>query len=315
MPSSRRVTDGEAPGQTGALAVGLALHIAAFAGAVSAWALGLWPLTVALWGVCAWLNHAALTHMHEAGHATLWPGRRRLNELHGVAIGTLALIPLSVYRYVHARHHAHLGRERDPEFWPYNLPSAPRWLRVGYAWAELLFGWVLTPLLYSVRTAASWSGVSRGQRRRIVAEWALLGAFWPAALWTVLERGWVEPFVVGWVVPAWLTGTAQTLRKFTEHLGMHGDSVLAMTRTVAYRGRVGRAASRSQRHVDHHGTHHRYARVPFYDLPEVTEEAYGADREARLYRSHLAAVADMLPHLIDPRVGPQWKARAGSPVT
>ena len=58
------------------------------------------------------MNHAALTEMHEAGHATLWPGRRRLNELHGVAIGTVALIPLSVYRYVHARHHAHLGRAR-----------------------------------------------------------------------------------------------------------------------------------------------------------------------------------------------------------
>ena len=130
---------------------------------------------------------------------------------------------------------------------------------------------------------------------------------WTSALTIVISNGWWTGFVVGFVVPAWAAGTVQTLRKFTEHLGMHGASILAMTRTVAYRGRVGRAASRSQLHVDHHGTHHRYARIPFTDLPEATEIVYGESEASPLFRSHLAAARDMLPHLLDPKVGPQWQ--------
>jgi fatty acid desaturase len=290
------------------LTVSGVLHAGTIVGAVWAWGHGWWPITAVCWIASAWLNHAALTQMHEAGHGTLWR-HRAANELHGILVGTLSLTPLSVYRYVHARHHAHLGRERDPEFWPYNLPATPRWIRVLYAWTELTVGWLFTPLLYSVRTALSWRHVSRGQRRRIVLEWLLLALFWPVVLLVVIAQGWIEPFLVGWLAPVWIAGSAQTLRKFTEHLGMHGESVLAMTRTVAYRHAAGRAASRSQRHVDHHGTHHRYARIPFYDLPRVTETAYGAAPDARLYRSHLAALLDMLPSLLDPRVGPQWTGR------
>jgi hypothetical protein len=90
---------------------------------------------------------------------------------------------------------------------------------------------------------------------------------------------------------------------------MHGETIASMTRTVVYRERFGRLASASQLHVDHHGTHHRHARIPYYDLPGHTHAVYG---EERLFRSHLEACADMLPHLLDPKVGPQWVRAAGS---
>jgi fatty acid desaturase len=279
------------------------VHLGAMAASVAAWERGWWPVLMLAWGVTVWMNHVALTRLHEAAHGAL--ARTRLvNEVHGIVVGTAALIPLSVYRYVHARHHAHLGGPRDPEFWPYSLPAMPRWVRVGYAWLELTLGWLVTPLLYSVRTGLSWASVSRGQRQRVLLEWGILIGAWATVLWAVSTMGWIEPFVIAFVVPAFGAGVFQTFRKFIEHLGMHGDTIQTMTRSVVYRRAAGRLASASQLHVDHHGTHHRHARIPYYDLPGHTERVYG---EARTFASHWEALVDMLPSLLDPKVGPQWR--------
>jgi len=282
------------------------MHVALVAAALASWRAGWWPLTAVAWCLIAWMDHAALARLHEAAHGML-SRRRWLNELQGVVIGTVALTPLSVYRSVHARHHAHLGRERDPEFWPYNLPRAARWVRLVYAWSELAAGWLLTPVLYSVRTAASWGSVPRLQRRRLIAEWAVLIVAWGGLLVLVDAKGWWEGFVVTHLVPAWLAGTMQTIRKFTEHLGMFGEGIIAMTRTVAYRGQIGRAASASQLHVEHHATHHRHARIPYYVLPEATDLIDVEGSGGRLFGNHVQALLDMAPHLLDPRVGPQWR--------
>lgn len=281
-------------------------HAALMAGALASWWAGWWPLCMASWCALAWLDHAALTRLHEAAHGMLsrW---RWLNELQGVVIGTASLTPLSVYRYVHARHHAHLGRERDPEFWPYNIPGTPRWVRIVYAWSELSVGWLLTPVLYSLRTASSWKSVPRLQRRRLVAEWVILIGVWGSLLALIDNKGWWEAFLVVHLAPAWLAGTMQTIRKFTEHLGMFGEGIIGLTRTVSYRGTVGRAASASQLHVEHHATHHRYARIPYYALPEATEVVYADATGGRLFRNHFLAFLDMAPHLLNPKVGPQWR--------
>jgi fatty acid desaturase len=79
-----------------------------------------------------------------------------------------------------------------------------------------------------------------------------------------------------------------------------------MTRTVVYRGWLGRLLSRTQLFVDHHGTHHRWPRIPWFDLPRATALArlHGAEP----FATHAAALRDALPHLADPRVGPQWIA-------
>lgn len=291
------------------------LHLGVMAAAIVTWSSGWWPITVVLWGVLAWMNHAALTRLHEAAHGTL--SRSRVaNEGLGILIGTASGTPLGVYRYVHAMHHAHLGRSRDPEFWPYSLPEISRGIRCLYAWSELLAGWIVTPLLYSVRTALAWPTLSRRRRRGLAAEWLLLVGVWTGLILTIGRLGWWEPFVVGHLVGAWLAGTLQTLRKFVEHLGMTGDTILSMTRTVSYRGGLGRAASRSQLHVDHHGTHHRWARIPFQRLPAATRIAYGDPSAGPVYPTHLHALRHMLPSLVDPRVGPQWgHFAAGSAVT
>ena len=221
----------------GALGHGAAgvVHLLLILSAAWTYAHGWWVAMLVLWCAIAWMDHAALTRLHEAARGML-ARRRWVNEAQGILIGTLALTPLSVYRFMHARHHACLGREGDPEFWPYNLPSAPRALRVAYAWAELAFGWALTPALYSYRTMKSWRALQRSQRKRLLCEWSALVAFWRVILAIVQINGWWEWFIVMHLAPAWLAGSMQTVRKFTEHLGMFGDTIVSMTRTVVYRG-------------------------------------------------------------------------------
>jgi fatty acid desaturase len=284
------------------------VHLGAIAACIAAWVGGWWPVSVLLWLAIAWMDHAALSRLHEAAHHLL-ARTPVINELFGVMIGTFALTPLSVYRYVHTQHHAHLGREKDPEFWPYNLPSSSRLLRLTYAWLELWFGWIFTPILYSLRTASAWPKLAVIRRHRLLLEWVALLLFWSVCLWLIHATGTWEWFVVGHLVPTWIAGSAQTVRKFTEHLGRFGETVYDMTRTVVYTQWVGSAASRSQLHVEHHGTHHRWPKIPYHKLPDATPVAYDGHEQGRIYQSHWAAIRDMLPHLLNPRVGPQWKQK------
>ena len=296
------------PGPGGGHLLAGATHVALVVLSIIAWEDGYWPATVLLWFAIAWMGHAALSRLHESAHRMLFRSRVA-NELTGVLIGVLALTPLSVYRYVHAQHHQHLGREKDPEFWPYNLPNANRRRRLTYAWIELLAGWIVTPILYSVRTARAWKMHSRRVRMRLLLEWSLMVGFW-AILLSVVDQFHAWSWLwVGHLAPAWIAGSMQTVRKFTEHLGRFGNTIPEMTRTVVYAGPVGRAASKSQLHVEHHGAHHSWPGIAYRNLPEATPIVYGPDWHGRTYSSHWAAMCDMLPWLLDPRLGPQWLER------
>lgn len=296
-----------------ALLAAAVLHVAFVVACCVTWSNGSWWLYGSCAVVLAWLAHAALARLHEAVHGMLAKSRA-LNEISGIAIGTLAATPLSVYRYMHARHHAHLGGLRDPEFWPYSEPTASRARRVTYAWAELIFGWIFTPVLYSMRTARAWDVHGSSMRRRLLQEWTLLAWTWSTVLVLVHVQGWWGCFVAGHLIPAWIAGTLQTLRKFTEHLGLHGETIFSMTRTVPVKTRIRRALSASQLHVDHHAAHHRFPRIPHAALPAATAQLVAEDRDGewRLYPSYRAAVTDALRHLADPKLGPQWHSSAAA---
>lgn len=61
-------------------------------------------------------------------------------------------------------------------------------------------------------------------------------------------------------------------------------------------------------HVDHHGTHHRYALFPFYHLPQVSQIVYRRPSQGNpVFPAYLAAFLNMLPCLLDPKVGSHWK--------
>ena len=107
--------------------------------------------------------------------------------------------------------------------------------------------------------------------------------------------------------PKLVAGAAQTLNKYVQHMGLFGDSDLSSTRTVADTRRFGQALSSSMLHIVHHGTHHRYAQIPFYKLPAATAYVYNAPGpDEPVFGSYWAALMDMLPVLKDPRIGRQW---------
>lgn len=273
-----------------------------------AWGAGLWPVTVVIWLVQAHFGHSILLAFHEASHYVLHPDRR-LNELQGIGIGTLILTPLSAYRWVHNQHHTHLGTERDTELWPFVDPNAPRWRRWAAAAGELLVGFFYTPVVF-FRGVLVAEQMPRHTKRRLVAEYTLSAAFWATTLAAVGYFGVWEGFLVGYLVPSLLAGNLQSLRKFTEHMGLMGRDVPSATRTVIDPTAFGRALSASMLHIDLHGPHHLYGKIPHARLPEATPVVYEHElqdpRAANVYTSYPAAIWDMLKTLGNPRVGSQW---------
>lgn len=136
-----------------------------------AWYQGWWLATVAIWLAAAHLQHMKMLAMHEASHGLLSTSRRE-NEIMGMLIGAVALTPLSVYRFAHHYHHAHVGTEKDVELWPYNDVRVPRFARVFAAQCELFLGVIYTPLAF-LRAVIVTGGFSSRHARRIYQEYAL----------------------------------------------------------------------------------------------------------------------------------------------
>lgn len=270
------------------------------------WYAGLWPLTVLLWFVVGHFFHTKPLSLHDASHGTL-AAKRRMNELFGILCGTVSLVPLSVYRHAHAYHHGFMATVRDPELWPFNVPGTSRGVRVACALLEILLGFIYTPLLF-LRSLFVCGPLKSSLRRRILLEYGLVLLLWGSVAVLLTHYGWWEPFLVGYFAPLIVAGAYQTLNKYTEHLGLFGETVLSGTRTVIPETAVNKAVSNMLQHVDHHGTHHRYAQIPFYHLPEASQIVYGRSCPKNpVFPTYLAAFLDMLPCLIDPKVGSQWK--------
>jgi fatty acid desaturase len=178
----------------------------------------------------------------------------------------------------------------------------------------MLLGFVCTPVVF-LRGVLAARNMPRPTRRRVAAEYALCAAGWGLVLGAVGYLGAWVAFVVGYLIPSLLAGNLQSFRKFTEHLGLLGHDVPSTTRTVVDPSWPGRALSASMLHIDLHGPHHRRAKIPHFRLREATPLVYEPElREparANVFRSYPAAVWAMLRTLGDPRVGAQWRERAG----
>jgi fatty acid desaturase len=257
--------------------------------------------------IAAHLMHAHSLAFHEAGHGTLCPSRP-WNEAIGLLIGTLSFQSLTAFRAVHQTHHSYLGTERDEELWPFVLPTVPRWVRRIVAVYELTLGITYTPILCLrtfLRAGSPVRAVS--ERRRVSYEYLLMAASWTAILAAVAWFHIWRHLVLLYVVPGVFAGNMHSVRKYSEHMGMLGSSVLGTTRSVVAAGRLGRFVSFSLFNITYHGVHHRYAKIPQARLPEFTAllEPTG-DGEQPAYGSYHSAFMDMLRSLSDPRVGAQW---------
>jgi fatty acid desaturase len=263
-----------------------------------------WPMLLIIWPALGTVMFVFVLAFHDASHDRFHPVSW-MNEAFGHVVGTLGLTPLNVYRYAHARHHAQLARPSDPELWPFNAPTAPRPLRVAAALAEIVLGFVYTPLLF-LRSVIVGNLTPR-ERKQIVRGYLVCVLCWSAILAGAhIFNLWV-PLLVGTIVPQVISGMLQTLNKFEQHLGLHGQTVLGLTRTVVDRHRYTEIFSAAMLYNDYHGTHHRYAKIPHYHLPDATPYALAGAREhCPTYPSIFAAFFEMLFCLRDPKVGPQW---------
>lgn len=286
----------------------LALFFGLMAVSLLAWDNGYWPASVVCWLVQAHIGHANLLAFHEASHYLLHRDRR-LNELQGLVLGSLILTPLSAYRWVHNKHHAHLGTLRDVELWPFVDPSVPRWKRLLTAFALLFLGFFCTPLVF-LRGVLVADKMPRSTARRLVGEYALCAVTWAVILGAVAYFGVWEWFAVGYFVPSLIAGNMQTLRQYTEHMGLLGHDVPGTTRTVFDPTLAGRVLSATMLHIDLHGPHHLYSKIPHHNLadatPVVYEEELREPKEANVFRSYAGAFWDMVKSLGNPRVGAQW---------
>jgi fatty acid desaturase len=268
---------------------------------------GLLWLTVPLILLTAHLMHTHLLAFHEAAHGVLCPARW-LNDAMGMFIGMLGLLPLALYRAVHHLHHAHLGTERDEELWPFVNPQAPRWLRCLAAGSELLLGLVYTPALFLrcfLRPGSPIQGSK--QRLRIWLDLGLLGAFWAAVCMVSYWYNLWAYLAVVYLIPAALAGAMQSLRKYIEHMGLTGSTVLGLTRSVVPRGATGRFLALTLFNEPYHGVHHKYARMPLVALPRFAYFLGQENDEGMLpFPNYRSAFCDMIGSLRDPKVGNQW---------
>lgn len=281
------------------------LYVIAAVVTLATWRAGHPAATVLCWVIMALLGHMALLEFHEACHFHL-SSRRWLNEARGIALGTFAFIPLSVYRHVHGWHHARLSTEYDAELWPYNKPSVPRGLRVAAAIVELTLSFPFTQFQF-LRGLFVTGRLARGVRTRILMEYLLLVVFWAIAIWIVAAYDWWEEFLVAYVVPALGSASVQVWRKFIEHVGLTGHSPTTSARCVAPQGVVGRVISALMLYENYHSAHHRYGSLHYSLLEVATPEVHAAEPDALpVFPSYFAALLDLLPTLADPKVGAQW---------
>mgnify|MGYP003791372231 CR=1 FL=1 len=275
--------------------------------AVLAWNSGSYLLVAAALLVAGHFGHIVPLMFHDASHGTLHPVKW-MNEALGFFLGLVTLVPLTAYRHAHALHHRYPGTERDPELWPYTMPGTPRSVRIACVPVEIVLGSIFTPILF-LRAVLMADDLSPDQKRRIRIEYAIAVLYWGLAVISAAMLGLWTPFLVGVVAPWMVAGMFQTVNKYVEHMGMLGSGILDSTRSVLDNRLPGRMLSASMQHVDHHGAHHLYAKIPHYHLPQATPLVMTEEAEtASLYPSYFSAFVAMLRTLGDPRVGAQWIA-------
>lgn len=287
--------------------VNFSLFMALMAAAIYSWNAGYWWITVLCWPPMWHLGHTMLLAFHEGVHYNL-STNRWANEIRAFNLGAAGWIPLSVYRHLHGYHHARLSTEDDAELWPYTQPNIPRWARIGCAFLELTLGYFVTPLVF-LRGVLVDKKMTPELRRRIAWEYLLMIAIWAVILGTIAYHQWWPGFLVGYLIPAMGAANLQTWRKFIEHMGLVGNSPMTLSRTVTHRGPLGKTLSATMLNVNYHGTHHRFGKMHFHELPEATPRAIELDCEPLpTYPTYFSALVDMLPSLANPRCGHQWVA-------
>ena len=109
-----------------------------------------------------------------------------------------------------------------------------------------------------------------------------------------------------YLAPALLAANLQSWRKYIEHVGMTGDTVNSITRSIVAKSWLGRLVAFTLLHEPFHGVHHQRAGLPHSVLPQHVEKLQPKKPGERApYTSYRYALIELVRSLADPRVGPQ----------
>jgi fatty acid desaturase len=268
--------------------------------------LGSHPLTNALLtAFTAYFMFCWTSCFHECAHHTL-TSARWISVWFGRMIGTVMLVPYTVYRESHIRHHAFLNKPTDWELWPYADPSCSPAFRRFFVWLDLVLGSVAAPFIYARIYFHPKSPIrDLAIRRAIRNEFLFIGIFWGAVFTYVTWYGHWPAFTRSWLVPWFIAGVLQTGRKLTEHLGMTSYDPLLGTRTVIGSSWLTRFGTFVNFDIFIHGLHHRHPRVAHNQLRNKmwTYISTNPTTKYPVYHSYWTATRAMLPFLLNPGTG------------
>jgi fatty acid desaturase len=271
------------------------------------WAWYLLWTAIASYGLFCWTSC-----FHEAAHLTLC-GSQKFSLIVGRCLGTMIFVPFHVYRESHIRHHAYLNKPNDWELWPYSDPGASLWFRRLFCWLEIPFGVFTSPYAYSRLYFHPDSALKDPEvRRKIRNEYIAIVVVWAAILTTVALTGTWKPFLLAWVIPHLIAAVFQTMRKFTEHLGMSSYDPLLGTRTVIGSGPITRLCTYLNFDIFVHGPHHRHPRYRHEQLCDkmASYQIQNPELKYPVFPTYFHAIADVIPAMIkNPGVG----VNAGAP--
>lgn len=281
---------------SGAAMVALALDWPSAAWPVRA----LWTL-VAAYGLFCWTSC-----FHEAAHLTLC-GSRSVSLVLGRIIGTMIFVPLHVYRESHIRHHAYLNKPLDWELWPYSDPNASLWFRRLFCWSEFPLGVFTSPFVYGRLYFHKNSPIRNPKLRRTIRnEYIVIVLVWTVILGTVAFTSSWRLFLLVWGAPHFLAAMMQTVRKFTEHLGMRSYDPLLGTRTVIGTKPFTQLSTFLNFDIFVHGPHHRHPRYRHEALCDrmAAYQRENADVAYPVFSTYWQAIRDVIPVLVrNPGVG------------
>lgn len=282
----------------------LSMVAAAFFSLISGWPTDhpAWIVLVTI--VLAYFQHCWTIIFHEDAHYSLYAARWH-NIFNGRIVGTLLLIPFEIFRQVHIRHHARMNTPDDFEQWPYCDPTKSLRFRRVFLVIDILLGAWVAPFIYNraffVRNTPMKDPAIR---RKVWFEFGIMFVFWSVTIGLVAYYGAWRGLVLGYVIPAVVTGWIQTIRKLTEHLGLPAGDPMRGARTVLPQRPMGRWFAWTSFHIESHGLHHKFPQMPHRNL----EKAYalledGETAPEVTFSTYWQAIRDMLPHLRRPGIG------------
>jgi fatty acid desaturase len=260
-------------------------------------AVKLWSVATAIVAILliAPLQHALFILAHDAAHYRLYQ-TRWLNDFVGRLAGTLAGIPMCVYRVTHRLHHNHLYQPEDPDIalhggYPrgkaYLFKKLARDLAGLTAWKTYAYFFGAPALNVNTNVAQrpldDTSPKLRAAARR--DRWVVLG-FHIGTPVIAFATGWGWYYVVLWMVPlATLLQAILRLRAVCEH-GAVSDYSSPLTAARTNYASWWLRFFLFPHHVNYHVEHHLYPAVPHYNLPRLHAalERYGILEGAEIRR-------------------------------